>query len=125
MVILASHISMEDTAAARKRTRTDQENEEGMSREEAKRDETIWFLDGNIILQAGGVAFRVYQGLLALNSEIFSDMFSVPQPELVETLEGCSVIHLADHPDDLRHLLRVLFIDKTYVFTACTVRRQS
>ncbi|TFY57397.1 hypothetical protein EVJ58_g7043 [Rhodofomes roseus] len=79
-----------------------------------KRDEAVWFEDGNVVLQAGEIAFRVYQGLLAMNSEVFAGMFSVPQPDSVERLDGCPVIHLPDHPDDLRHLLRVLFIDKRF-----------
>ncbi|KAH9922098.1 uncharacterized protein B0H18DRAFT_1019101 [Fomitopsis serialis] len=82
--------------------------------EDIKRDQVVWFDDGNIMLLAGGVAFRVYRGLLALHSEIFADMFSVPQPESVEQLDGCPVIHLTDHPDELRHFLRDLFVDKKY-----------
>ncbi|TFY58623.1 hypothetical protein EVJ58_g6302 [Rhodofomes roseus] len=39
-------------------------------------------------------------------------MFSVPQPKSAEQLDGSPVIHLVDHPDDLRHLLSALFINK-------------
>ena len=113
---------MDDAQNARKRMRTERENgDENASKEKVKRDETIWFLDGNIVLQAGGVAFRVYQGILALNSEVFADLFSVPQPQSIDTLDQCPVVHLPDSADDLRHLLRVIFIDRKYV--SCLKRR--
>jgi len=114
---------MDDTLTAamnvsRKRTREDTDEgtvpAAGPMAENVKRDQDVWFEDGNVVLQAGGIAFRVYQGLLTLNSEVFADMFSVPQPNSVERFDGCPVIHLADHPDDLRHLLRVLFVDKKF-----------
>ena len=112
---------MKDASTTRKRPRLDQESEEcpgsSNSDERGKQDEDVWFSDGNIILQAGGVAFRVYRGILSLHSEVFADMFSVPQPVSVDTLDGCPVVHLVDHPDELRRLLRVLFIDRKYVFT--------
>lgn len=82
---------------------------------EVKRDEEVWFVDGNIVLQAHGVAFRVYQDIFALNPEVFAGMFSVPQPATVETFDDCPVIHLSDNPNDLRLLLRVIFIDKEHV----------
>ncbi|KZT72350.1 hypothetical protein DAEQUDRAFT_705484 [Daedalea quercina L-15889] len=85
------------------------EEHSGSSEDKAKRDDGIWFPDGNVILQAGGIAFHVYHGLLTLHSEALADMFSVLQPECVDTLDECPVIHLSDHPGDLRHLLRVLF----------------
>ncbi|KAI1795284.1 hypothetical protein LXA43DRAFT_1090934 [Ganoderma leucocontextum] len=51
-----------------------------------KRSEEFWIQDGNIVLVAGETAFRVYRGLLALQS----------------------MIRLTDSPQDLAHLLRVL-----------------
>lgn len=40
----------------------------------------IWLGDGNIVIQADGVQFKVHQGYLARLSTIFSDVFSMPQP---------------------------------------------
>lgn len=73
------------------------------------RDEEIWFSDGNVVLEAEGYAFKVYQGLLAHNSEVFRNLFSIPQPRFVETEDDCPLIRLSDHPAELRHFLRVLF----------------
>lgn len=82
-------------------------------------DPEFWFPDGNIILVARAVGFRVYQGLLAYHSPVFSDMFSLPQhtlpqPSLSQPDGVPSVtpngepplVHIADSPEDLRHVLR-------------------
>ena len=76
----------EDTLPSRKRARI-----KGASVElalgqgpDVKRDEEVWFTEGNVVLQAGGVAFKVYQGILALDSEVFSGMFSMPQPRALK-----------------------------------------
>ncbi|KAH9922090.1 uncharacterized protein B0H18DRAFT_879687 [Fomitopsis serialis] len=106
---------MEESSSSETRKRTRTESEAGPIGEAGtKRDEEFWFKDGNVVLQAGGVAFRVYQGSLSLNSEVFAGLFSVPQPTLTDTFDGCPVIELADHPDDLRHLLRAVFVDQTF-----------
>ena len=40
----------------------------------------IWLEDGNIVLQAENMQFKVHRGLLARVSPVFADVFSVPQP---------------------------------------------
>ncbi|TBU53872.1 hypothetical protein BD310DRAFT_128043 [Dichomitus squalens] len=78
-----------------------------------KRDEEFWFEDGNLILVAGDVEFRVYQGPLIAHSPVFNDMLSLPQPAEDSgrrTRHGessCPIIPLTDSPEDLRHFLRV------------------
>lgn len=77
----------------------------------------FWFGDGNIILVARDVEFRVYKGILADHSPVFDDMFSFPQPtpsttpplatSTGSTTDTCPFVHLTDSPEDLRHLLRV------------------
>ncbi|KAH9922101.1 uncharacterized protein B0H18DRAFT_1019106 [Fomitopsis serialis] len=78
------------------------------------RDEELWFSDGNLMLEANGHVFRIYQGLLAQNSEVFRDLFTTPRSTYVETFEGCRVFHLTDRPEDLRHLLRVVYHGNRY-----------
>ncbi|EIW56922.1 uncharacterized protein TRAVEDRAFT_81124, partial [Trametes versicolor FP-101664 SS1] len=73
----------------------------------------FWYSDGNIILVARDVEFRVYKGLLADHSLVFRDMFSLPQPHATSSSTAalaevpCPVVHLSDSPEDLRHVLRV------------------
>lgn len=76
-----------------------------------KHDEEFWFPDGNVVLVASRVAFRVYKGILMKQSEFFSIMFSVPQPAegASEQIQGCPVVHVTDSVCDVRHLLRALY----------------
>lgn len=68
----------------------------------------IWYDDGNIVLIAGATAFRIYRGLLAGQSTVFSDMFSSSISNPDEMFDGCPVVHLSDSPHDLAHLLHLL-----------------
>ncbi|TCD68722.1 hypothetical protein EIP91_010006 [Steccherinum ochraceum] len=78
----------------------------------------LWFDDGNVILVAEKTAFRVYQGVLSKNSEIFRDMFTIPQPADAEKLEGCPVVHLSDSQKDLERFLSAVFdLGNTYYGT--------
>ena len=73
-----------------------------------ERHPEIWFNDGNIVLVARSTAFRIYRGLLASQSDVFSDTFASSTSSPDETFDGCPVVHLSDSPSDLVHLLRVL-----------------
>ncbi|KAI1795326.1 hypothetical protein LXA43DRAFT_882141 [Ganoderma leucocontextum] len=73
-----------------------------------QRHSDIWFNDGNIVLVAGGTAFRIYRGLLASQSTVFSDMFASSTSSPDEIFDGCPIIHLSDSPHTLAYLLRVL-----------------
>lgn len=44
-----------------------------------QRDTEFWYDDGNIILVARDVEFRVFKGILAEYSPVFKDMCSLPQ----------------------------------------------
>lgn len=80
-----------------------------------ERDEEFWENDGNVVLVARNVEFRVYKGVLAYHSPVFADMFSLPQPADAssETPHDCPVVHLDDSPEDLRHILRAILPRKT------------
>ncbi|KAI0640933.1 hypothetical protein C8Q79DRAFT_1014771 [Trametes meyenii] len=71
-------------------------------------DKEFWLEDGTIILVAGNFAFRVYQGLLTKQSEVFRDMFASCVPGKGESYAGCPLVHMPDSPEDLRRLLRVI-----------------
>ncbi|PIL26553.1 hypothetical protein GSI_12311 [Ganoderma sinense ZZ0214-1] len=68
----------------------------------------FWFQDGNVVLVAGDVGFRVYRGLLSAQSTVFSDMFSCACEDGEETFEGCPIVRLSDTPQELAYLLRIL-----------------
>jgi hypothetical protein len=75
----------------------------------AARSEEFWFHDGSIVLQVQSTLFRVHQSFLATHSEIFSDLFTVPQPDLSEAVDGCPIVRLSDSSDDFIHFLRALY----------------
>ncbi|RDX41004.1 hypothetical protein OH76DRAFT_1459321 [Lentinus brumalis] len=68
----------------------------------------FWFADGNIILLVQDVAFKVHRGQLVRHSDIFHDMFSLPQP-VADMVDGCPWVQLHDDPGDVLHLLRALY----------------
>jgi hypothetical protein len=79
-----------------------------------ERVDSLWFPDGNLVLSAHGVLFRVFKGILAARSPVFADMLAFPQPEDAETLDGCPVLHLDDSAADTMYFLKALF-DYEYV----------
>lgn len=79
------------------------------------RCDELWYKDGSIVIEAETTQFRVYQGVLAAQSDVFADMFSIPQPpteQRGELVEGCPVVKVQDTA-----------IDWTYVLEALIARR--
>ena len=71
----------------------------------------IWFADGNIVLVARGIAFKVHRGQLQRHSEVFRDLFSMPQPAAQDQamIDDCEWVELYDAPTDVLHLLSALY----------------
>ncbi|EGN97666.1 hypothetical protein SERLA73DRAFT_57744 [Serpula lacrymans var. lacrymans S7.3] len=69
----------------------------------------FWFQDGNIVLIAGSAAFKVHRGQLERHSDVFRDLFSVPQPAVQNLVDGCPCVEIYDCPSDVHHLLVALY----------------
>lgn len=69
----------------------------------------LWFKDGNIVLIVKSTAFRVYRGVLAAVSPVFSDMFAAPRLLSGDRVDGCPVVRLDDAVEDMTNFLQVLF----------------
>ncbi|KAJ3515569.1 hypothetical protein NLJ89_g1673 [Agrocybe chaxingu] len=69
----------------------------------------FWFCDGNIVIVAGRAAFKVHRGQLERHSEVFSDLFSMPQPKDQELVDDCGVVELQDCPSDVFYFLSALY----------------
>ncbi|KAJ7212090.1 hypothetical protein GGX14DRAFT_361947 [Mycena pura] len=69
----------------------------------------IWFYDGNIVLIASSVAFKVHRGQLRRHSEVFDDLFSIPQPSEQDLYDGCPWIEVYDCPSDVFYFLNALY----------------
>ncbi|TDL16722.1 hypothetical protein BD410DRAFT_731071 [Rickenella mellea] len=78
-----------------------------------KRHPNLWFEDGNIFLATNISIFLVHRGLLSMNSPVFADMLSMPQPETVEIaidgLPGIPVVELSDDDGKITHLMRFCY----------------
>ena len=73
-----------------------------------RRHGEFWLEDGNLILVAQDVAFRVYRGLLAEQSTVLAEMAATASKEFLEIFYGCPIVRLSDSPQNLVHLLRLL-----------------
>ncbi|KAJ7734578.1 hypothetical protein DFH07DRAFT_1065248 [Mycena maculata] len=96
---------MSDTASSAKRKRMDLDPAETLTPTRSK----IWMPYGDIILQAESTQFRVNRDVLAQQSSVFKDMFSIPQPPNELTVEGCPIVHMLDTAKDWELLLGVLY----------------
>ncbi|EJF57995.1 hypothetical protein DICSQDRAFT_110900 [Dichomitus squalens LYAD-421 SS1] len=85
---------------------------------EVHNSNTVWLSNGNIVVLAGNVAFRVHKSTLALRSSVFQVIFSLPAaPDaLAEDIEGCPVLHASDSSDDIGRLFKILCCGKNYYY---------
>ena len=77
-----------------------------------RRDSQVWFDDGNIVVVAQNTAFRFHRSVLSVHSDVFRDLFSVPQPQLSDqeqSIEGCAVVHVSDTSYDFRELILAIY----------------
>ena len=62
-----------------------------------------------VVLSVEKTLFRVHRTTLCTHSEIFADMFSLPQPPGQDMIEECPVVRLSDRACDFEHLLKALY----------------
>ncbi|EMD34211.1 hypothetical protein CERSUDRAFT_97471 [Gelatoporia subvermispora B] len=87
----------------------------GTGDDNVEKDTRVWFDDGNVILAASGVGFRVHRGVLSAASGVFADMFSMRLTRGEDDEIGdCPVVPMYDSADDLRHLLQILYFGRKY-----------
>ncbi|KAG5635411.1 hypothetical protein H0H81_011374 [Sphagnurus paluster] len=70
----------------------------------------FWFSDGSIVIIVENTAFRLHKSILGKHSDVFADLFSVPQPQSdLELIDGVPVVHLQDNLQDFTDVLRALY----------------
>ncbi|KAG6879269.1 hypothetical protein C0992_003944 [Termitomyces sp. T32_za158] len=81
-----------------------------MSTEFPSRSE-FWYDDGSIVLVVGDTAFRVHKSILSQHSDVFADLFTVPEPPKGELdfMDGCSVVHLQDDLKDFEQVMQAIY----------------
>ncbi|KAF6749416.1 hypothetical protein DFP72DRAFT_818896 [Ephemerocybe angulata] len=72
---------------------------------------TLWFDDGNIILQAESIIFRVHRSVLALHSPVLRDMFLLARPDMdIEPDFGCPLVRMeGDLGSEWEELLTLIY----------------
>lgn len=73
---------------------------------------SVWFHDGTIILEAEGARFRVYEGVLSINSPLFQNLPHYLPADAVycdRKIDGQPVILLSDSQHDWAIALSVIF----------------
>ncbi|KAJ7061518.1 hypothetical protein C8F01DRAFT_1137654 [Mycena amicta] len=78
------------------------------------RAESLWFTDGNIVLQAGNTQFKVFHGILSARSIIFHDMLALPQPDDAEVIEGCPLVLLPDDENYAAAFLKAIYVPSSF-----------
>ncbi|KAJ3510407.1 hypothetical protein NLJ89_g4695 [Agrocybe chaxingu] len=78
------------------------------------RSTDFWFEDGSVVLQATDMQFRVHKSVLARQSSVFADMFSISQDDSdgdsdSPLVDDCSVVVLQDSVEDVQNLLELLY----------------
>ena len=74
--------------------------------------EKVWFEDGNCVLVAENVAFKVFLGIIEKISTAFAGMSTLPQPadgENAMTYAGCPVIRMEDSANEMTRFLQAIF----------------
>ncbi|KAF8193314.1 hypothetical protein BJ912DRAFT_960647, partial [Pholiota molesta] len=69
----------------------------------------FYFADGSVVIIVERTAFRVHQSVLARHSDVFSDMWDVPQPMKTELYDGCPTVILSDSVNDFVDVMRVIY----------------
>lgn len=85
---------------AKRRKRDDEIQQHGL----------LWFEDGNVILiTEDRVGFKLHKSVLSLHSDLFKDMFILPQPVESAEMDGCFVVHLQDASSGMATLLKLFY----------------
>ncbi|KAF9554984.1 hypothetical protein CPC08DRAFT_696043 [Agrocybe pediades] len=96
-----------------KRQRTEDESAPAPNEDNSPQKSYLWFDDGNVVLQAEKTLFRVHKTVLALHSDVFSDMFNICQSPADGSQpmfeDGCPLISTSDSAADLTYLLSNIY----------------
>ncbi|KAJ3532844.1 hypothetical protein NMY22_g7579 [Coprinellus aureogranulatus] len=82
-----------------------------------KHSEKVWYDDGNIIIQAGNLQFKIHKGVLTKQSTVFADLFQIPHPVDEPTLDGCPIVEVHDSAEDVEHALLAVYGDPEHLGT--------
>jgi hypothetical protein len=93
-------------------SRSSSGDKEPPSFDKPARSDKAWYDDGNLVLQAEDLFFKVHRGVLSSRSEVFAGMLAVSRPEnsTEELMDGCPVVQLpGDESCDVEHALCAIY----------------
>ncbi|KAF8884973.1 hypothetical protein BD779DRAFT_1662928 [Infundibulicybe gibba] len=73
------------------------------------RHSEFWYSDGSIITIVENTSFRIHQSILSRHSDVFADLFAVPQPDNAEQIDECPTVHLPDSFLDFEDTMKALY----------------
>jgi hypothetical protein len=87
--------------------------------------ESIYVNEADLIIQSSDfVEFRIHKSMLAFSSQVFRDMFSLPQPSN-EIVDGLPVLRLSEDAELVRALITVLYLLLMTEFCLSSLQRRS
>lgn len=109
----------ENTPPPPKRPRLDNEGSV-LEEEPPKRSPDYWFDSGDVILQAEDVQFRVHREMLARHSNVFRDMFNIPQGENTNerVIHDCPVVPVSEMSSEIEYILSIFYDNLKCVFVS-------
>ncbi|KAJ6631927.1 hypothetical protein B0H10DRAFT_1770795, partial [Mycena sp. CBHHK59/15] len=82
-----------------------------------QRSKELWLSDGDLIIQAENLSFRICAKVFAANSAVFADMLEFPPPvgdaTNKDTVDGLPVVRLFDSDAETALFLKAIF-DATF-----------
>ncbi|KAJ7437426.1 hypothetical protein FB451DRAFT_1449734 [Mycena latifolia] len=72
-------------------------------------DSSLWYSDGNLVIHAGHMIFRVYRGMLARQSPLLREMVSPSKLSTYGVIEGCPVLDIPHSASETAYFLAAIF----------------
>ncbi|KAJ7895029.1 hypothetical protein B0H13DRAFT_2339030 [Mycena leptocephala] len=91
-----------------------QQREDTASLATLERGASVWFPDGNLIVHAGLMVFRIYGGMLSKQSVVFEKMLGPLENATRDVFDGCPVLHIPYGSAETAHFLAAIFDAKTF-----------
>ncbi|KAJ7233718.1 hypothetical protein B0H12DRAFT_167140 [Mycena haematopus] len=74
-----------------------------------ERINSLWFDDGNLIIQAGTHLFRIFRGMLVKHSLVFEELLSSQNLSTYEVFDGCPILVVPQDGIAVGHFLAAIY----------------